>query len=167
MIEIYLKNSDASGIGLSAQAHRLLCELMRARGYTDMPKIIKNTYGKPYFENNELYFSISHTRGAIAIGLSEREIGIDLQEIRKISPAVMRRYLHSDASDPRECTRLWAEYEAYGKYLGCGIPIPDGSAAKHTTASYDIDGYVLSVCSAAADEIVIYDSEALQKSNLQ
>lgn len=145
MIEIYLRKTDAPAQELSKLAHDLLRELLELKGFAVMPEMVRNDYNKPYFAENELYFSLSHTPGAVAVGLSESEIGLDLQEVRPISPAVMKRFLGCTESDPRICTRLWTEYEAFGKYLGCGIPIvlPDRS---HQCKSYDLGAYILTVC---------------------
>lgn len=152
MTTIYLRKTDAPAKGLSEIAHGLLREEMLPRGFTVMPEIVKNAYNKPYFAENELYFSLSHTPGAVAVALSESEIGLDLQAVRPISPAVMKRYLRSHESDPRICTRLWTEYEAYGKFLGCGIPIvlPE---RPHICKSYDLGQYILTVCTGETEEI--------------
>ncbi|MGM9637789.1 MAG: 4'-phosphopantetheinyl transferase family protein [Eubacteriales bacterium] len=154
MITIYLRKTDASAKELSKIAHRLLRERLEQLGFSSLPEIVKNAYNKPYFAGNELYFSLSHTPGAVAVGLSNAEIGLDLQAVRPISPAVMVRYLGSHESDPRICTRLWTEFEAYGKYLGCGIPIvlPERS---HECKSYDLGSYILTVCAEKIGEICV------------
>lgn len=152
MIEIYLRKTDASSGELSEIAHGLLRDQLTLRGFPFIPQIVKNAYNKPYFAGNALYFSLSHTPGAVAVGLSDSEIGLDLQTIRPISPAVMKRFPGSTESDPRICTRIWTEYEAYGKYLGCGIPIvlPERS---HQCKSYDFGAYILTVCAERIGEV--------------
>ncbi len=47
------------------------------------PKITKNSYGKPYFIDFSLFFSISHSENITAIALSKREIGLDIQKNAK------------------------------------------------------------------------------------
>ena len=39
-----------------------------------------NEYGKPFLENQNVYFNISHCKNAIVCVLSENEIGIDMEE---------------------------------------------------------------------------------------
>ena len=50
------------------------------------PKITKNSYGKPYFIDFSLFFSISHSENITAIALSKREIGLDIQKKREKTP---------------------------------------------------------------------------------
>lgn len=86
--------------------------------------------GKPYFENYPYYFNLSHSGDYVACALSEREVGIDLQEHRGAAlERVAERYF-SPAEvfalmRVRDRTalffRLWARKEAYGKLSGKGI----------------------------------------------
>lgn len=149
MIEIYLKKTDsAAPSAQSAAVWGLLRELLLERGFAEMPEVVKNQWKKPYFKGNPIYFSLSHTTGAIAVALSDREIGVDLQIVRPISPGVAKRWLAADSTDPRELTRKWVELESYGKYLGCGIPViePD---RPHVLTVYEIGELMLGVCSEA------------------
>lgn len=147
MIELYLKRTDAAGPwSQSAAVWELLRELLAAKGFERMPEVVKNTAGKPYFKGNPIYFSLSHTAGAVAVVISDSEIGVDLQIVRPISRRVAERYLATDSDNPRELTRRWVEFESYGKFLGCGIPItlPD---RPHVFSFYEIGELMLAVCS--------------------
>lgn len=86
--------------------------------------------GKPYFENYPYYFNLSHSGDYVACALSEREVGIDLQEHRGAAfERVAQRYFSSaevfalmHAQDRAAFFfRLWARKEAYGKLIGKGI----------------------------------------------
>lgn len=44
----------------------------------------KNKYGKPYIDRGKLFFNISHTKEVIAIGLSPKDIGIDIEKLKYI-----------------------------------------------------------------------------------
>ena len=64
----------------------------------------------------------------MAAAIADKPLGIDLQKLRRISDAVLRRYYSSDErswiieGDPTErAVRLWTMKEAYGKMLGIGI----------------------------------------------
>lgn len=51
-------------------------------GGKSMPKIEKGIYGKPFFENSDIFFNISHERNLVALIMSdEGEVGIDLQSL--------------------------------------------------------------------------------------
>ncbi len=147
MIELYLRKTDAAKPSeQSAAVWGLLRELLFKRGFGEIPEILRNRYGKPYFKGNPIYFSLSHTAGAVAAAISDREIGVDLQIVRPISRRVAERFLATDSTDPRDLTRRWVEFESYGKFLGCGIPItlPD---RPHVFSVYEIGELMLAVCS--------------------
>lgn len=86
--------------------------------------------GKPYFKNYPYYFNLSHSGDYVVCALSEREVGIDLQEHRGAAfERVAQRYFSSaevfalmHAQDRAAFFfRLWARKEAYGKLIGKGI----------------------------------------------
>ncbi len=59
----------------------LLCYAMHQEfETTEFPLVYKrNGNGKPYFENNEIYFSLSHSGRYVACAVSNMPIGVDLQ----------------------------------------------------------------------------------------
>ena len=84
--------------------------------------------GKPFVSGSPFHISISHSGGYVAAAVADRPLGIDLQELRRISDAVLRRCFSPaerswiDAGDPTErAIRLWTMKEAYGKLYGRGI----------------------------------------------
>lgn len=86
--------------------------------------------GKPYFENYPYYFNLSHSGDYVVCALSEREVGIDIQEHRGAAlERVAQRYFSPaevfalmQAQDRAALFfRLWARKEAYGKLIGKGI----------------------------------------------
>ena len=38
-----------------------------------------NEFNKPYLKNNNIYFNISHCRNYVLVGISDCEIGVDIQ----------------------------------------------------------------------------------------
>ncbi len=91
--------------------------------------------GKPYFADIPLFFSLSHSGSAVMLAISEREIGADLQEIKKTNweklserfyaeeeKERLHRLLEKDPERAREeFIRLWCLKEAYGKWSGEGV----------------------------------------------
>ena len=84
--------------------------------------------GKPCVSGGPFHVSISHSGGYAAAAVADRPVGIDLQELRRISDGVLRRCYSPaerswiDAGDPTErAIRLWTMKEAYGKLYGRGI----------------------------------------------
>ena len=102
-------------------AYLLLClalwELYEWRG---LPEIAENSMGKPYFpEHPEVHFNISHTSGAVLVGVSDQPIGVDIEKIRPVSQRAMRRL--ADVSTERDFFQSWVRREARTKRSGNGI----------------------------------------------
>lgn len=65
----------------------LLDELLKTSygiSYFDV-EIIYSSSGKPYINNKNIFFSISHSFDFAACCISEKEIGIDIEKIREIN----------------------------------------------------------------------------------
>lgn len=154
MITLYLKKIDPE-IGQSEQsklAHELLFSLGIAK---NGDKIIKNRFGKPYIENSERYFNISHTKGAIAIATADCEVGVDIELPRMISDAAMKRFVGSADGDTLARTKAWTRCEAHAKWLSCGLPItlPD---REHKFFEYSFFGIPVCVCTdPVGDNIIV------------
>ena len=106
----------------------MLSELLRREGITTMPRWRYNEYGKPYLEQGP-YFSISHCKQAILVAVSDREIGVDIESIRRADESLVRRTMNeaeqariADSPDPqRAFIALWTRKEAVLKMRGTGI----------------------------------------------
>lgn len=132
--------------------------------------IIKTKSGKPYIKNNPVYFSISHCDGLAVCVLSEDEIGVDCESIRRASNAVMKRcygdsekqnVINSPDSDTT-FSRLWTLKESYVKMTGDGIAsdlktkcfdiknsrtlFESGAVFYHYNCQFDDNDYFISVC---------------------
>ena len=79
--------------------------------------------GKPKAEG--VCFNLSHTTGAVAIALSDREIGVDIERIRSVDEELIdyvcapaeREEVHSDA----DFFRIWTAKESLIKAHGKGF----------------------------------------------
>lgn len=90
-----------------------------------------NEKGAPLVEDG--YVSVTHTAGYWACALSDRPVGIDMEELsRKLSPAAAKKlhpaekeYLsvlsEGSAEWREEFLRIWTKKESYLKYLGKGL----------------------------------------------
>jgi 4'-phosphopantetheinyl transferase len=121
----------------------------------------KNSFGKPYLLGNaEFHFNISHTRNAVAIGISSNPIGVDIEKIKCADLKIAERffcsneleYILSNKQD-RFFYEIWTKKEAYIKWDGRGLSIPldsfDVTESKidkilHTITIHD---YIISICS--------------------
>ncbi len=86
-------------------------------------------HGKPYLENGDTFFNLSHSGGWVALATADHEIGIDLQILSPVRPSVQRRCFTPEqqdwiGDDPLRFARLWTVKEAYIKMTGTGLSVP-------------------------------------------
>lgn len=120
-----LDNEDGHSAG-----RQLLEQLYRQVTGCAMPPIAVTDRGKPYFENSDWHFSISHTKNHVFCCMSRENVGIDAEEMdRTVDLRLADRYL-SDAEKTRleaesdknaALLRLWVLKEAYAKRNGKGL----------------------------------------------
>ena len=94
----------------------------------DMITINKN--GKPYLKDNPIYFNISHSSDYIVIGLSDSEIGVDIEKLvsKNRSLHLINRFNQkfvdefNSSKNPQDLfTKCWVSIESYSKMLGDGL----------------------------------------------
>ena len=61
--------------------------------------ILADKNGKPYIENCPVHFNISHCENILAYTFSKEEIGIDIEKIRPISLAVLKRFFSKEEQE--------------------------------------------------------------------
>ena len=55
-------------------------------------EILRNEKGKPYLKNfPDIHISISHSENSVVCAVSDKPAGIDIQKIKPVSEAVMKR----------------------------------------------------------------------------
>lgn len=123
-INRYRQKSDRlrSAIGYML-VENLYCE---AFSTIKCPPILFTQKGKPYFENNPFFFSISHSNNLVVCAISDYEIGIDVEMINSFNPKLINRICSPDEkqyiSDSTEnFYKVWTAKEAYSKLIGLGI----------------------------------------------
>lgn len=91
-------------------------------------EIVKTEKGKPYFKYiPDLFFSISHKDEVTVIVLSDCEVGVDVEKIKKADLRVTRRFLKEEIDYITKCDsdrrffEVWTKKEAYLKCKGTGI----------------------------------------------
>lgn len=138
----------------------LAAGLLIRREIGDVPMRM-NEHGKPYAVDSGTYFSVSHSGDCVVIAVDDREIGVDVEKLpdkdymkiaeRFYHPGELR-YVQNAENPARAFTRIWTRKEAYLKQIGIGIATDlrafdttSGELSKRIV-SYDLDGYVISVC---------------------
>jgi 4'-phosphopantetheinyl transferase len=123
-----------------------------------------NVYGKPYLYGNCKYeFNISHTRNAIAVAVSDKAIGVDIEPIRMADMRIANKFFSKDEvayitgaekGSDTAFYEIWTKKEAYIKNRGGGlaIPLPSfnvfDSGIREKADTLTMNNYILSICSA-------------------
>lgn len=93
-------------------------------------KYFNNKYGKPYLKNSELFFNVSHSSDYVITTISNKEIGIDIEKVRKTSLKVINQFatskekkyiLSSDENIEERIFKIYTLKEAYFKMLGTNL----------------------------------------------
>lgn len=120
--------------------------------YNVKSKVITNEYGKPYLEDNEIYFNISHSGDYTVIVIGDNEIGVDIQKL-SYRPKVIKRFYNDKekeiATNEIEFTRIWAIKEAYVKKNGMGLAygLENVDTTKIDNVEVIVKGdYVIAIC---------------------
>ena len=66
--------------------------LERTLGWRDLPPLACTDRGKPWFPNYPtVFFSLSHTPGAVLVGVADGPIGVDIEAVRPVGPRLLER----------------------------------------------------------------------------
>jgi 4'-phosphopantetheinyl transferase len=133
------------------------------------PKFIYNLNGKPYIENSNIYFNISHKNEYVICAFSDKEIGVDIEKISSFSNNLINKVFNKEEIYfNNNYSKLWTIKESFMKYLGTGITLnpkdikidlvnnkclnlSDFCNKKVYFKSTIIDDYVFSICSEYSD----------------
>lgn len=94
------------------------------------PAFQTNEFGKPFIPGrDDIQFSISHTKNAVAVAFSRYPIGLDIEQIRHQSDSLVRKTMNeaeqrkiAESGNPDAAfTALWTQKEAVLKLRGTGI----------------------------------------------
>ena len=122
--------------------------------------------GKPYFKCSELEFSISHSKGMVAVALSDSgAVGIDIEATKMTNDRAAKlfeRYFDEDTSHMASSDsflQLWVRTEAYVKL--CGTTLADGIQKKIPDDinfyNFVIDGFPISIAFIGDNTVNIID----------
>lgn len=141
----------------------LACSLMHVKNSDLIFK--KNKYGKPYIEGTmDFHYNISHTRNAIAVGISRKPIGIDVEKIKDYESEISKQFfsknelqyiMYKEENISRRFYEIWTKKEAYIKWVGKGLYIPLATfdvLSKKLDCKIDTiltDDYLVSVCTCS------------------
>jgi 4'-phosphopantetheinyl transferase len=101
-------------------------KLLLAYGLNFLEEIIPEsinfrTNGKPYFEDSDIKFNISHSGNLVMCGISKSSLGIDLQQIvpwRRGTEGVFLDAEEREIIPPEDYLKVWSKKEATYKGFG-------------------------------------------------
>lgn len=114
---------------MSVISYLMLLYALRENYNIINPQIAYSVYGKPYLtEYPDIYFNISHCQKGCICAVSDRTIGVDIQDIRPFSWDIAKRVCCDNELKMLECaddkarlfTKIWTMKESYGKMTGEG-----------------------------------------------
>ncbi len=142
----------------------------------ECPDFVLGEYGKPFLKDlPQIHFSFSHCRNAAVCIVSDENTAADISDIRRISPATVRRVCSeeeirhlSNCNDKntysREFFRLWTQKECLSKLCGKGLSMDFRTLGSHSPAFSSVktiekERYILSYYARFTDfEPVVFDS---------
>ena len=113
----------------------LLNDILENYFFMDTTKIeyIYNEFGKPYIKDSNLYFSLSHSNGVIALAVSKEEIGLDIELIKDVKDNLALKVMNeaeyniykglSKNDKISYFYEVWTSKEAYVKKLGSALTL--------------------------------------------
>ena len=91
--------------------------LRETYGWEAFPDIALSSQGKPHFpEYPGIHFNLSHTSGAVLVGVSDQPIGVDIERVRPMAPASLERMAAGMAE--KDFFPCWVRREARAKLDG-------------------------------------------------
>lgn len=128
-------------------------------GFTNENIVLeRDANGKPYLKNELVHFNISHSESLVAVAVSDRDVGVDLEKIRDVNVKLVDRYFTKKEREyisvnlPDWQTRffeVWTKKEAILKMSGVGLRVKLNELETEdctTVKTFNLDGFVLSVC---------------------
>ena len=143
----------------SVAAYRLLMMLLeRHCGISGHVAMAYHDGGKPYLPHHpNIHFNMSHCRCAVACVVAKRNVGVDIESIRRFNDSLARHVLSDDEylmvtaspSPQREFIRLWTMKESKLKMTGTGLRTDIKTVLYNDESIYDTiinDNYFVTVC---------------------
>ena len=113
---------------------RKMLDYLLKNKYNLEPNILEQD-GKPYLENNPIYFNISHSNKLVGIAFDKNKIGLDIEIIKPRNyKSILKHFNINEDISEKEFFQMWTVYEAEYK-----------SGIKDKLLSFEYENYVVSV----------------------
>lgn len=119
-------------------------------------KILKSKNGKPYLENSNIFYNISHKNKMVGLIISNSEVGLDIEYIdtESIKRQSTLKYFFTEKeresiTNNEELLTLWTKKESYIKLNGGMLRDAIGLDINNINVIYDtfkLDNYIITIC---------------------
>ena len=139
----------------SKTSKELLEIALKEEGITSY-KILKSKNGKPYLENSNIFYNISHKNKMVGLIISNSEVGLDIEYIdtESIKRKSTLKYFFTEKERESITTNedlltLWTKKESYIKLNGGMLRDAIGLDINNINVIYDtfkLDNYIITIC---------------------
>lgn len=120
-------------------------------------KLFFSSQGKPYIKGrNDIFFNISHSKKCCVCVISDKEIGVDIEEIKPFSQRLAEKVcseneliqIENSSDKAREFTKIWTMKESFIKMTGEGFShgLKEADTTKTEFFTEEREGLFISVC---------------------
>lgn len=161
-----LKSRDKTKKAVSKCAYDFLFSLAQKWLNIDTkPRLTCESNGKPFFEDYpDFHFNISHCEDLIAVAVSKRPVGVDIEILRDVNLEIAGRFFSEKeirfSKTSRDFLYVWTRKEALLKKTGEGLKnISKADVLENNEIkTFEEKGFILSVSSEIANEFkIIYE----------
>ncbi len=151
-----IKNSLGTFYYSFSKTSKELLEItLKEEGITSY-KILKTKNGKPYLENSNIFYNISHKNKMVGLIISNSEVGLDIEYIdtENIKRKSTLKYFFTEKeresiTNNEELLTLWTKKESYIKLNGGMLRDAIGLDINNTNVIFDtfkLDNYIITIC---------------------
>lgn len=151
-----IKNSLGTFYYSFSKTSKELLEIaLKEEGITSY-KILKSKNGKPYLENSNIFYNISHKNKMVGLIISNSEVGLDIEYIdtENIKRKSTLKYFFTEKERESITTNedlltLWTKKESYIKLNGGMLRDAIGLDINNTNVIFDtfkLDNYIITIC---------------------
>lgn len=165
-MQLYWNWQRLDGRSGHAVGRQLLAALYQTHVGGEMPDILVQPGGKPYFADEKWHFSISHSKDHAFCALCSCPVGLDGEELSRLVAPILaekalspeeRRQYDAAPDKNRALLTFWVLKEAQGKLTGKGV----GFHPNHTNFMLtdgrvrEIDGALVAIMTQEDEENAI------------
>lgn len=151
-----IKNSLGTFYYSFSKTSKELLEIaLKEEGITSY-KISKSINGKPYIDNSNIFYNISHKNKMVGLIISDSEVGLDIEYIdtENIKRKSTLKYFFTEKeresiTNNEELLTLWTKKESYIKLNGGMLRDAIGLDINNTNVIFDtfkLDNYIITIC---------------------